>query len=282
MKRFLKWAGLAVGGAVVLVVAGGFTASEVMVRMAPAGVAGHPVSGLTGDPARGRAVAARYGCFDCHAANLQGQMFDDIPGLVTAYAPNLTLAASHQDDAGLERAIRHGVASDGRPLWIMPSAAFSHLNDQETADLIALIRAEPVGGVTQPRFKLKPKARLGVLLGLFKSEAAVVAAHQNTALPDFGPATAQGRDLARACVECHGSSLGGAAGALVTPDLMIAAAYEPDDFRRLMRTGVAAGGRKVGMMTTTARSRFASMSDEEVAALQAYLKVRADHKSAGE
>lgn len=285
MSRLWKWAAWAaagVGGLAAVVVLGGFAASEVLLRAPPGHVEGRSLAAVAGDADRGRAVARRYGCFDCHAANLQGRLFDDIPGVVVAYAPNLTLVAAGHSDVDLERAIRHGVGADGRPLWIMPSAAFSHLTDQETADLIALIRAEPAGGEVQPRFKLRPMARVGALLGLFKSEPAVIAAHANPELPDFGPATSEGRDLARACVECHGQSLGGVAGGpLVTPDLTIAAAYDPEDFRRLMRTGVAAGGREVGLMTAVARNRFSDMSDAEAAALQAYLKARADHKIAG-
>lgn len=285
MSRLSKWAAwtaAGLGGLAAVVLLGGFAASEALLRLPPAHVAGRPVVGVVGDPGRGQALAQRYGCFDCHAANLQGRLFDDIPGVVVAYAPNLTLVAAGHSDADLERAIRHGVGADGRPLWIMPSATFSHLSDQETADLIALIRAAPAGGEVQPRFKLRPMARVGALLGLFKSEPAVIAAHANPELPDFGPATAQGRSLARACVECHGQSLGGVAGGpLVTPDLMIAAAYDSEDFRRLMHTGVAAGGREVGMMSQVARNRFAGLSDAEIAALQAYLKTRTDHKIAG-
>jgi hypothetical protein len=60
------------------------------------------------------------------------------------------------------------------------------------------------------------------------------------------------------------------------PDLTIAGAYDPADFENLLRTGVAAGGRKLGLMTESAPGRFNALSHEEISALHAYLKARAD------
>jgi mono/diheme cytochrome c family protein len=75
-------------------------------------------------------------------------------------------------------------------------------------------------------------------------------------------------------VECHGPQLKGD-GPAKAPDLAIAAAYDPSDFATLLRTGQAAGGRELGLMSASARIRFADLSDAEIAALHAYLKARA-------
>ena len=56
------------------------------------------------------------------------------------------------------------------------------------------------------------------------------------------------------------------------PDLRIAAAYEPDQFRRLLRTGLAAGDREVGLMSEVARGRYKHLTDAEVDAVHAYLR----------
>jgi cytochrome c553 len=280
MQRVLKWAGYGLAGVVAAVAVaglGGLVASEVILRMPQDKPASRLAATMGPDAvARGHAIATMQGCVDCHGANLQGKMFDNIPNVVTLYAPNLSLAVAEQSDADLDRAIRHGVGSDGRPLWVMPSATFAHLTDAETADLIAYLRSVKPGGAPQPRFKVGPVGRLGVLMGKFRSEAAVIQAHENPALPDFGPQHARGRDLARACVECHGPALKGGDGIIRTPDLMIAAAYDPADFERLLHTGVAAGDRHVGLMSEVAKVRFAHLSHDDVAALQAYLKARAD------
>ncbi len=284
MLRVLKWAGYGLAGVVAaatVAAAGGLIASEVILRMPQDRPQSRMAAAMGPDAIRrGHEIATVQGCTDCHGANLQGKMFDKIPNVVTLYAPNLTLAVADQSDADLDRAIRHGVGSDGRPLWVMPSAAFAHLTDAETADLIAYLRSVKPAGAPQPRILVGPVGRLGVLIGQFRSEAAVIRAHGNPALPDLGPQYARGRNLARACVECHGPALKGGDTILKTPDLMIAAAYDPTDFERLLHTGVAAGDRHVGLMSEVAKVRFARFSHDDVTALQAYLKARAQRIAA--
>jgi hypothetical protein len=45
----------------------------------------------------------------------------------------------------------------------------------------------------------------------------------------------------------------------------------------LLRTGKAAGGREVGLMSQEARHRLYALDDAEVAAIHAYLTARARH-----
>jgi cytochrome c553 len=182
-------------------------------------------------------------------------------------------------DADFDRAVRHGVGVDGRRLWMMPSAAFSHLTDQEMADLMAYLRTYKPAGEDQSRFQVGHVGRLGVLLGKFKSEADTIKADAGLKLDDAGPEHAQGRDLARTCIECHGPTLKGSP-IMKSPDLAIAAAYDAEDFARLMRTGIAAGDRKVGLMTVVGRERFSVLTPEEIAALHGYLKARAQRQIA--
>jgi mono/diheme cytochrome c family protein len=108
--------------------------------------------------ARGRRVAVMAGCHQCHGENLTGMLFHDEHEVVRAWGPNLTLAAAQQSDAELDRAIRHGVAADGRSPWIMPSEAFAALNDSEMADLLAYLRSFPKAGAPQPRLEVGPSA----------------------------------------------------------------------------------------------------------------------------
>ena len=56
-----------------------------------------------------------------------------------------------------------------------------------------------------------------------------------------------------------------------TPALSVVAGYSAAEFARLMREGVPKDGRKLGLMGGTARNRFSHFTDEEVAALYAYL-----------
>jgi cytochrome c553 len=284
MKRLLKWAGYGLAGIVgllLVVIGGAYAVSEVMIRW-PVDrpkvqlVASHD----SGAVQRGARVAKLNGCHDCHGQKLEGLLFHDEMPIIRAWGPNLSRVIAVQSDAQLDGAIRHGVAGDGRRLWMMPSSAFAHLSDQETSDLLAYLRTYRPTGEKQPRFQVGPVGRLGVLLGQFKSEADMIKINGGgLKIADLGPEHAQGRDLARACVECHGQSLEGNK-TMKSPDLSIVASYDPEDFARLLHTGVAAGGRKVGLMTQIAPARFGGLSAQEVLALQGYLKARAERQIA--
>ncbi|MCR5878668.1 cytochrome c [Phenylobacterium sp. J367] len=279
MKRLLRRAGLALAGLAVLVVCavlGAFAASEVMLRRSypktPVTIAASTDDGAV---ARGRKVALLNGCHDCHGDRMEGRLFHDEMPILRAWGPNLTRIAAKQTDAELDRAIRHGVAGDGRTLWVMPSEAFARLDDSEAADLLAYIRSFPVTGEEQPRTQVGPVGRLGVLMGKFDLAPAMLIKEGDVALPDLGPRHAEGRRIARTCIECHGPALTGRE-VVKAPDLIMAASYEIEDFEKLLHTGIAAGDREIGLMTGVSRSRFKHLSHAEVQALHDYLKARAD------
>ncbi len=281
MGKLLKGFAIVAGGMVGLVliaVLSIYVASELILRQvepkAPVRIAAALDAGAA---ARGARLAKAYGCHDCHGADLTGRVFFDQMPIARIAGPNLTLELARQSDADIARAIRTGVAADGRALWIMPSQAFSRFSDAETADLLAYLRTFPARGARQTVKMIGPVGRLGIVLGKMKSEPQRIRDDARLArapvLPDLGPAHARGRQLARACIECHGTDLKGSelAGA---PDLSIAAAYEPAEFERLLRTGVAMGGKRLGLMSEAAPVRFDSWSHEEIAALQDYLRAR--------
>lgn len=283
MKRVLKWAGYGLAAVMVFVlfvIAGAFAASEMMIRWPAGGEAVTMISAKAGSAERGKRIAKLNGCHDCHGEGLEGRLFHDEMPILRAWGPNLTRIAAAQSDAELDRAIRRGVAGDGRRLWVMPSFALSQLSDQDAADLIAYVRSFPVTGDDQPRLQVGHLGRLGVLLGKFDSEAAMLAKAGPPVLPDYGPRHAEGRAIAELCVECHGADLKGVA-LLKTPDLTMAASYDRADFTRLLHEGVAAGDRKLeGLMGGVARSRFSALTEAEVAALHDYLNVRAEREIA--
>jgi mono/diheme cytochrome c family protein len=282
MKNALKWAGYGLAGVVgacALAVGGAFVASEAMLRWPVEKPRSTLVASMDpGAVARGARVAKLNGCHDCHGAQLEGKLFHDEPAILRAWGPNLSRDLAHSD-ADFDRAVRHGVGLDGRRLWMMPSNAFAHLTDQEMADLMAYLRTYKPTGEVQPRFQVGHLGRLGVLLGKFRSEADLIRANGALQLVEAGAEHDAGRRIARACIECHGPALQGSS-LLKAPDLSIAAAYDAEDFARLMKTGVAAGDRKVGLMTAVSRDRFSALTTDEVAALHGYLKARAQRQIA--
>lgn len=279
MGKMLRWMGYGLAGlatVVVFVTLGAYAASEAIVRWPQPKAPVHLVANHGPDAvARGARLAKIYGCHDCHGADLTGRLFFDEMPVARMSGPNLARRLAHQSDEDVARAIRTGVAADGRSLWIMPSDAFSRLTDGETADLIAYLRTFPAKGEDKPVKQLGPVGRIGVLVGKFRSAPAVLKREGDLEPADLGAQYAEGRSLTRACIECHGLNLKGGA-ATGAPDLTVAGAYDLDDFKRLLRTGVAAGDRKLGLMTETAPARFTAFSDQEVEALHAYLRARAD------
>lgn len=282
MRRVLRWIGLGLGGLAAVAafaLLGAFVASEAMIRWPQAKAPVELAAARDVDAvARGRRIATLYGCHDCHGKDLTGRLFFDEMPVARVAGPNLSLAVARQSDADLARAIRTGVAADGRPLWIMPSDAFSRLTDDETADLMAYLRTFPARGAAQPVKDIGPLGRIGVLLGQFRSAPQLLKAEAGAQPVDLGPQYAQGRSLARACMECHGLDLKGGE-TTHAPDLAVAGAYDLADFERLLRTGVAAGNRRLGLMSESAPGRFGALSHEEIAALHAYLTARAEKSS---
>jgi cytochrome c553 len=227
----------------------------------------------------GKRLAAVFGCPGCHGPGLQGTLFVDEPNVARIHAPNLTLAAQRLDDGQLAQSIRQGLRPDGRALFAMPSEMYVHLRDDELAAVLGYLRSLPEGGATTPPIEWRILARVALVARELEPAPALVA-KARIERPPGADGHAKGRHTAlTACSECHGSDLGGLPGPFGspgTPDLAIAATYDADAFRRLMRTGIARGDRELGLMSEVARDRFSQLTEGEVVELHAYLKARAE------
>lgn len=237
---------------------------------------------LPGDAAaiaEGRRLATIRGCANgCHGKpGIAGAVFDDDRWYGRLVAPNLSEVVRRYSDAELERAIRHGIKRDGRAVQVMPSDMFARLDDADLGAIIAFLRAEPAVEHALPASTAGPLLRWQLVFGApaatFAS-ARIDHAAPHPAKPDAAEPRAWGRYLAHStCTECHGADLRGIdEGGFHTPPLAAVAAYPPEDFRRLMRTGVALGGRTLNdLMTRVARERTSRFTDAEIDALHAYL-----------
>lgn len=280
MKTILKWAGYVAGGLVVLllVATAALYAGSTMAmgRRYPLGaLGGFKAADGPAAVAQGAELIKVLGCTDCHGTDLRGRLFDDQPLVARMYAPNLTLRARTWSDADFERAIRHGQRPDGRSLYIMPSGIFSRFSDEQTGALIAYIRSLPAGGPEQPPLQVGPLGRVVVLTGGVAPEVAAAQDAPRHMPFDAGPEHAETRTfVSRTCAECHGADLGGSE-ATHAPDLRVAAAYDLDDFKILLRTGKGAGGRTLGLMSDVAPVRYGRLPDARIEAIHAYLRARA-------
>jgi cytochrome c553 len=228
---------------------------------------------------QGERLASVLGCKGCHGQNLQGQPWNEQADLAISFSSNLTRALPAYSDAQLERAIRGGVRADGTPLWDMPSEIFDRLHPADLAALTAYLRTLTPAGPVHPRIVFGPRGRREVAAGTYKPAPAYVQAKRGQGPVRFDGSHDLARYMTRAtCGECHGVTLAGGTWPppeRSPPDLNVVGGYNRADFRRLMRTGVATGGRQVGLMSEVARGRFSHLTMAEVNAIYDYLVARA-------
>lgn len=237
--------------------------------------------------AEGERFSAVLGCDECHGANLAGTLLIDAPVFAILPATNLTTGAggvgTAYTAADFERAIRHGIDREGRPLMIMPSLDFSHLTDQDVGRLIAhVLRVPPVDNPLGPR-------RIGLMGKLITSFAAEglfpayaidqTAPHTTAVTPTVS--VGYGEYLARPCAGCHGLDFAGGripgggsdappAGNLTPHETAGIAAWTEADFVRAMREGTRPDGSAID--TAMPWEAFSRFTDDELAALWLYLR----------
>jgi cytochrome c553 len=237
--------------------------------------------------ARGQHIAITRGCGECHGEDFGGKMVVDVLPVGRVAGPNLThgkggLPASF-GDVDWERAIRHGVAPDGRMLAIMPVRDFAALTDADMADMIAFLRQLPAVDREMPAVSIGPILRLQMLLGAIPLAEARVIDHRSAHLAAMAPTPGAdyGRYLSHTCTGCHGDHFSGGRIPGLPPSFPAAANITPDggsgigkwrkvDFYTAMRTGKRPNGTDINPFMPWAT--FKQMSDTELDALWAYLQ----------
>ena len=229
--------------------------------------------------AEGERLAKIRGCNGgCHGKVVGGRTWDEGTFAGHAMAPDLALVARTYSTAEIARVVRHGVRPNGEAVEIMPSPMFYNLSDADLGRIIAFLRSTPVTDRNVYAFNPGPVWRWQLTSGDWAPYPDEIAGlGPRIAAPSADDPIKYGEYLAHtSCTECHGDKLEGGG---PTPNLTVAAAYSPEDFTRLMRTGVPIGGRTLTLMGEVARSRFTHFTDAEIGALHAYLRHRAQQPS---
>lgn len=291
MRGVLKWAGIVLGGiVVVLLVATGvlYALTERGLRRTYA-IEPEPVAVPT-DPAsiaRGAHIAAIRGCTGCHTESLGGQVLIDVPPLARLSATNLTpgLGGVVGDYvvADWVRSVRHGVGPDGKPLLLMPSHELWTLSDDDLGALIAYIRQVPGVNNETPANSVRPLGRLLYALGKFPLVPAELIDHgaPRPVAPNVAPTAEYGAYLAATCTGCHGAGFSGGAIPGAPPNPTPPTNLTPDpqtglgtwseaDFFRAIREGRRPDG--TTLSDAMPWRTFAQMSDDELRALWLHLR----------
>ena len=220
----------------------------------------------------GERLARVNGCIGCHGDNLAGHVFVDRLFIGRLSGHNLTRVVPEYTDEQLAKLIRGGVKSDGTGIVFMPSHTMVRLADADVAAIIAYLRTVKRLPDAAKDTSLGLLARALLVVGMFQLEPDTVVPGELGPLARPADAAALGRYLARTtCAMCHGGDLHGEE-QTESPNLFgIVHAYSLADFKTLLSTGVAVGGRKLGLMTEMSQGALKYMRDDEIEAVYAFL-----------
>jgi cytochrome c553 len=231
------------------------------------------------DLVAGRHMAKVAGCWaGCHGKEGEGG-FESIKDIHRSAAPTLSQVLPKYADDELVRLIRYGVKQDGTSSIGMIAYATWSLGDQDLADIITHLRAQPVLPAVKRSHDFTLRGRWAMVTGIWGVDAALV----DRSLPRWGEISRntpfeRGRYLAAVvCAACHGRNLLGSV-LESTPSLAIVAAYSGEQFRQLLRTATAAGGREVKRMSWVREVEF---TDQEIDDLYAFLREHDGSQIAG-
>lgn len=286
MKTWLRRIGIVLGVLLAVVVVGvGLAIASSRSRLAARVTIPDESIAVTADDAtlaEGRRLFVSRGCGDCHGARGEGRVvIDDAPGRLVG--SNLTELPGRFDQGDYIRAIREGIAPDGRPLVFMPSNEYHGFSDRDVGALVAYLQSLPRVANELPSIEVRPLGHVLHVAGLFPlvPSERIDRSIPRTAAPDPAPTAEYGRYLAAGCIGCHGEGLSGgpipgappAMGvpANLTPHASGLEGWQEADFVKAMRTGVRPDGRVLDTRQMPWRS-FEQMSDVELTALFEYLK----------
>ncbi|MBX9928187.1 MAG: cytochrome c [Gemmatimonadaceae bacterium] len=290
MNAWVRRAGFAVGGVVgVVALAAGavYGVTEQRFNRAWPEV-GQPVA-LTSDSAiiaRGEhLVRAIADCTGCHYPDFGGGLFVDAGPVGTLYSANLTGGEGSRTatytDADWERAVRHGLGPDRKPLKYMVATDYEHLSNEDFNAIIAFVKSRPKVDRTHPAQRVGLLGRGIYLAGQFPIMQAELVQHDRTYPASVTPdsTVGYGNYIAKvACYGCHGPALAGGPipgappewkpAANITPTGL--AAYDEAAFVTALREGKRPGGAPIDTLMPWKATR--NMTDMELKALWKFLQ----------
>lgn len=230
-------------------------------------------------------VRAIVKCVDCHGSDLSGNLMINDPAMGRIYAPNLTSGvggiSGDYSDSDWERAVRHGIARDGRRLLIMPSNEYQFLSDDDMRAVISYLRTIPAVDKESPKSSVGPVARVLFAAGKFPLFPADLVVHTGKQVESVAvdSTVAYGEYLGSVgCAGCHGMTYGGGPIPGTPPDWPAApnltptglANYDFAEFDKVLRTGERSDGTKLHPLMPIAATSL--MTEVEMVALYKYLK----------
>jgi mono/diheme cytochrome c family protein len=225
-------------------------------------------------------------CQGCHGEDLGGGVLVDDPMLGYLGAPNITTGAGgigqeFTTDEDYVRAIRHGVAPDGKPIYMPAVISTSQLSDDDLGAIIAYLKTVPPVNKAAGGVLLKPMGKILLGAGAFGKIPVVTVSHEiHISAIEPGVSVAYGEYLINThdCRVCHGQELAGGKHPdptidVITPNLTPGGEvgfWSEDDFLNTIRTGVTPSGHELDN-NRMAWQTFSKLTDDELKAIYMYL-----------
>lgn len=285
-SSLVKWGGTALSGLLALVVA---LLSVVMLIGMVKGYSrvGTPAPELVVDAtpemvARGEHIADTF-CASCHSLTTElplsggADLGKDFPINLGKYvASNLTPAGPLKDwtDGEIFRAIRDGIARDGRKLFFMGIVRGRNLSDEDTKAVIAYLRSQPPVENETLSPPDQPTLLGVIMLGAGMLPEGKPPVEGVITAPPKGPTAEYGEYLFsyNDCRDCHGEDLKGGVEGQLAPigwNLELVKGWTLDGFKTTLRTGVDPNG--YSLSASMPWKNIGRMDDDELAAMYAYL-----------
>ena len=285
LRTLLRWGARLGAGALALALLGAGAVYGLSERRTRARfqVPAHPLA-VRDDPAaveRGRHLATVRACVGCHGDGLAGRVEMDDPVLGRLAGPNLTRGGrgAALTLADWERAVRHGVRRDGRPLLIMPAQEHNGMSDEDLAAVVAYVRSLPADPSTPPPSRMGPVLRALFVAGQVSLLPAEEIEHTrpHPRRVEAEPTAAYGAYLATMCTGCHGPGFSGGKIPGAPPGWRPASnitragigAWSEADFVRALRVGRRPDGSPIDTLMPVRLTKH--MTDVELRALYTYL-----------
>jgi len=297
MPRILRWIAISLGSIVAVVIGIGlglFALGKVKADELPEFTLQPPlIPSDRASIARGRHLAEAITlCTECHQNGLRGRKLDLPPLVGTLVAPNLTAGkggvGGRYTAADWDRAVRHGIAKDGRKLVLMPSQYYARMTDSDFAALVSFLNSlTPVDNELPPS-TIGPIGNALLGAGRFPFAADVVdhaEVGQNPVTPGVTEEYGSYLTTLANCRGCHGPDLRGTTGLigdlrgttrligpLTAPSLVDSTrSWSADEFRQTIRNGRMPSGRPLDPQKMP-WPRLANLTDDELNAVFEYVR----------
>lgn len=234
--------------------------------------------------ALGQRLVNTRACTECHGKDLGGATLNDDALIGKLVSKNITKGKGGLP-AGFSvsdwmRAMKHGLNTEGKPLYLMPSHELSLLTESDMAAIIAYCSQLPPVDRDPGKFSLGPLGYILSEFGLIPLLPAEFTDHERPLTKEIKKevSAAYGKYLSTICINCHGADLKGGEspvpGGKYVADITTTGnvgKWSHEQFITALHTGVTPEGKQLNPseMPWTITKSF---TEDELTAVHLYLQ----------